>query len=67
MTAQVIQCPAQCTITVVHEFNLPLLNLSIEDAGLLMVPITLVFSVAWGIRALLRVVNTRSDIGNNDD
>lgn len=58
MTSQVIQCPSQCTITVVHELNSPFLNMSIEDASLLIGPITLVFCVAWGIRALLRVVNT---------
>jgi len=67
MTDQVIYCPDSCTVTVVHEFNNPLLNLSIQDAGLLMVPITLVFCVAWGIRAMLRVVNTRSYEGNHDD
>lgn len=65
MTEQVIQCPSQCTVTVVHSFHSPLLNLSLEDAGLLIGPITLVFCVAWGIRALLRVVNS-PEKGNND-
>lgn len=66
MTNQVISCPDSCTITVVHEFNNPLLNLSVEDAGLLMVPITLVFCVAWGFRAMLRFINS-PDKGTDDD
>lgn len=55
---QVIHCPQACTVTVVHGVNLPLLNLSVADASALMGPITLVFCVAWGVRALLRVVNS---------
>lgn len=57
--AQIIQCPTQCTITVVHEFNNPLLNLSLDDAAALMPSITLVFCLAWGIRTLLRFINSR--------
>lgn len=57
--AQIIQCPMQCTITVVHEFNNPLLNLSLDDAAALMPSITLVFCLAWGIRTLLRFINSR--------
>ncbi len=58
MPEQVISCASACTVTVVHEFALPVLNMSIADASALMGPITLVFCVAWGIRALLRVVNS---------
>lgn len=57
--AQIIQCPTQCTITVVHEFNNPLLNLSLDDAAALIPSITLVFCLAWGIRTLLRFINSR--------
>lgn len=55
---QVIQCSTACTVTVVHEVNLPLLNMSLDEARALMGPITLVFCVAWGIRALLRLINS---------
>ncbi len=57
--AQIIHCPTQCTITLVHEFNNPLLNLSLDDAAALIPSITLVFCLAWGIRTLLRFINSR--------
>ena len=62
---QIIQCSTECTITVVHEFNNPLLNLSLDDAAALMPAITLVFCLAWGIRAMLRLLNSREK--ENDD
>ena len=58
MADQVIQCSSSCTVTVVHEVNVPLLNLSLADAAALMTPITLVFCVAWGFRAVLRFINS---------
>lgn len=58
MADQVIQCPSACTVTVVHEVNVPILNLSLEEASALMTSITLVFCVAWGFRALLRFINS---------
>lgn len=58
MAEQVIHCPSACTVTVVHEVNIPILNLSLDQASQLMVPITLVFCAAWGFRALQRFVNT---------
>ena len=58
MADQVIQCPSSCTVTVVHEVNVPLLNLSLADAAALMTPITLVFCAAWGFRAVLRFINS---------
>lgn len=70
MSEQVIHCPQSCTVTVVHDVNLPLLNLSVADASALMGPITLVFCVAWGFRALLRFVNSRDSThleGSKDD
>ena len=48
-----------------HEFNNPLLNLSLDDAAALMPSITLVFCLAWGIRAMLRLINSREK--ENDD
>lgn len=56
MAEQVIHCPSTCTVTVVHEVAVPLLNLSIEDAASLMTPITIVLCVAWGFRVLLRFI-----------
>lgn len=66
MADQVIQCPSACTVTVVHEVNVPILNLSIEEASALMTPITLVFCVAWGFRALLRFINSPDERSSDD-
>lgn len=66
MADQVIQCPSACTVTVVHEVNVPILNLSLEEASALMTPITLVFCVAWGFRALLRFLNSPDERSIDD-
>lgn len=58
MAEQIIQCTSACTVTVVHDVNLPLLNLTLDQAAVLMIPITLVFCVAWGFRATLRFINS---------
>ncbi|MGE8445689.1 MAG: hypothetical protein ACN6O1_05690 [Comamonas sp.] len=69
MAEQVIHCPSTCTVTVVHEVALPLLNLSIDDAALLMPSITLVLCVAWGFRVLLRFINSpdETSTGRKED
>lgn len=66
MADQVIQCPSACTVTVVHEVNVPILNLSLEEASALMTPITLVFCAAWGFRALLRFINSPDERSSDD-
>lgn len=66
MADQVIQCPSACTVTVVHEVNVPILNLSLEEASALMTPITLVFCVAWGFRVLLRFINSPDERSTDD-
>lgn len=66
MADQVIQCPSACTVTVVHEVNVPILNLSIEEASALMTPITLVLCVAWGFRVLLRFINSPDERSSDE-
>lgn len=66
MADQVIQCPSACTVTVVHEVNVPILNLSLEEASALMTPITLVFCVAWGFRVLLRFINSPDERSSDE-
>ncbi|MFS2207178.1 hypothetical protein [Variovorax sp. Varisp36] len=53
----VIECASACTVTVVHEFALPLLNLSVEDAVSITWHIAAVWVVAWVFRQVFRLIN----------
>lgn len=55
---QVIQCANDCVVTVVHEFAIPLLSLSTEDATLISSAVLLVLATGWAFRVLIRVLNT---------
>lgn len=54
---QVIVCDQACTVTVQHEITLPVLNLGMEEAGMISSAILLVWAVGYGFRALIRVLN----------
>jgi hypothetical protein len=60
----VIDCAAACTVTVVHEFSLPLLNLSVADAVTITWQICVVWAAAWGIRQVAQMLNSS---GANDE
>ena len=57
----VIECASACTVTVAHEFNLPLLNLTPEQAGEISGAILWVWAIGWCIRQLIKLVQT-SDV-----
>lgn len=56
--SQTIECQSQCTVTVVHEFQLPVLNLSLEEAALITPVIILVWCVGFAFRAFIRVAKS---------
>lgn len=60
---QVIQCAGACTVTVVHELALPVLNLSTDDAALISSAVLLVWVVGYAFRMLIRTLNI--DSGSN--
>lgn len=57
----VIGCATACTVTVVHEISLPILNLSLEDGGKIAGGILAV----WAVGYVFRVVAQSVSIGAN--
>ena len=56
MTDQVIQCTQACTITVQHEFVVPVLNISAGDGVLISGAVLLIWSLGWGFRVLIQTL-----------
>lgn len=46
----VIECASACTVTVVHELSIPLLEITHEQGEQIALAIASVWAVAWGIR-----------------
>jgi hypothetical protein len=61
----VVECVNACTVTVVHEFALPLLNLSVADAVTITWQICLVWAAAWCIRQVAQLLNSSG--ADNDE
>lgn len=53
-----IACNSACTVTVVHELSIPPLQLSLEEGGQIAGAILAVWAVGFGIRAVIRVLNS---------
>lgn len=62
MPEQTIQCTEACTVTVVHEISLPLLNLGLEEGAAISGAILLIWAIGFGFRALIQTL--RNTDGN---
>lgn len=62
MADQVIQCAQACTVTVQHEFALPVLSLSVEEGAAISGAVLLIWAVGWGFRVLIQTL--RNTDGN---
>lgn len=62
MADQVIQCAQACTVTVQHEFALPVLSLSAEEGAAISGAVLLIWAVGWGFRVLIQAL--RNTDGN---
>lgn len=62
MADQVIQCAQACTVTVQHEFALPVLSLSAEEGAAISGAVLLIWAVGWGCRVLIQTL--RNTDGN---
>jgi len=60
-TEQVIECTSACTVTVVHTFNIPLLNLDVQQGLILSAAGLSVWALAWGWNALTRPFRDSGD------
>jgi hypothetical protein len=61
-----VQCSTACTVTVVHELVFPPFQMTADEAKELVVPILLVWIVAWGVRMVKKAMDT-ADIGPNPE
>lgn len=53
-----ISCNSACTVTVVHELSLPPLQLSAAEGGQIAGAILAVWAVGFGVRAVIRALNS---------
>ena len=62
MNEQIIQCTQACTVTVQLEITNPLLNLETADGALIAGAVLAVWAVGFGVRALIRVLNSSDGV-----
>lgn len=67
MPEQTIQCATACTVTVVHQISLPVLDLSPAEAAQISSAVLLVWGAAWCFRALLQALKTSDGNSTNED
>ena len=67
MAEQIIQCTTACTVTVVHEINLPLLALEPAEGAAIASAILAFWAVAWGIRVLVQTLRSSDGNSTNED
>jgi len=58
MAEQVIHCAQACTVTVQHEFSIPLLSISTADAAQIAFAVVAVWAVGFGVRVLIQTLRT---------
>lgn len=58
MAEQVIHCTQACTVTVQHEFSIPLLSISTADAAQIAFAVVAVWAVGFGVRVLIQTLRT---------
>jgi len=63
---QVIECTGSCTVTIVHEISLPVLNLTPEEGALIGSAVLLVWAVGWAFRAVIQALRTDGNLTNED-
>ena len=67
MADQVIQCAQACTVTVQHEFVLPVLSLTTEEGAAIGGAVLLIWAAGWGIRVLIQTLkHTDGNLTNED-
>ncbi|WP_315531983.1 hypothetical protein [Delftia acidovorans] len=67
MAEQVIQCAQACTVTVQHEFALPVLSLSAEEGAAISGAVLLIWAVGWGFRVLIQTLSNTDGNQTQED
>lgn len=58
----VIECASACTVTVQHEISLPLLSMSMDEAGVIAVAIAAIWAIGFAVRMCIRVLNSSDGV-----
>lgn len=64
---QTIQCTGACTVTVVHEISLPVLDLSPVEGAAISSAVLLVWAVGWAFRAAIRALKTDGNSSTQEE
>lgn len=64
--ASTIECASACTVTVVHEFVLPPLQLSTAEGAQIAGAVLAVWAVGFGIRMLIRTLSSSDGSTNHE-
>lgn len=64
---QVIQCAADCVVTVVHQISIPLLDMSPGDGALIASAILAVWAVGWAFRVFIQQLRFSDGVSPNED
>ncbi len=56
MAEQIIQCTQACTVTVQHQFSIPLLDIDAAGGGAIAMAIALCWAAGFAIRQIIRLL-----------
>lgn len=67
MPEQIIECTSACTVTVVHQFNLPVLELSSAEGAAIAAAVLAIWAVGFGFRALIQAVRSSDSVSTSEN
>lgn len=67
MADQVIQCSQACTVTVQHQFAIPVLSLTPAEGAQIGLAVISVWAVGWALRVLIQTVRDGGRVNSNEE
>lgn len=67
MADQVIQCQQACTVTVQHQFAIPVLSLTPAEGAQIGLAVISVWAVGWALRVLIQTVRDGGRVNSNEE
>ncbi len=64
---QTIECTGACTVTVVHEISLPVLDLSPAEGAAISSAVLLVWAVGYAFRAAIQALKTDGNSSTTEE
>lgn len=65
--AQTIECSSSCTVTIVHDLQLPPLQLTTEEGALIAGAVLAVWAIGWAARMLIRTLSIDSETNHESE